>query len=76
MSTYDMMPAPCPAFVWIGQPFGSCDECGKPYWEHTHERIPYTRTDGTYRIRLRSISRAKAHQVEQVWGRHWGSKRP
>lgn len=27
----------CETFRWVGQPFTSCDECGLPYWEHTHE---------------------------------------
>jgi hypothetical protein len=27
----------CPAFRWIGQPFSSCEQCGQPFWEHTHE---------------------------------------
>lgn len=26
----------CPAFAWVGQTFASCDECGEPYWNHTH----------------------------------------
>lgn len=28
---------PCRAFRWIGQPFSSCDRCGKPAWEHDGE---------------------------------------
>ena len=28
---------PCAGFRWIGQPFSSCDRCGLPYWEHSHE---------------------------------------
>lgn len=28
---------PCPGFQWIGQPFTSCDGCGKPAWEHEGE---------------------------------------
>lgn len=30
----------CPAFQWIGQPLTSCDSCGQPYWDHTHEAKP------------------------------------
>ena len=26
----------CEAYAWIGQSFKYCDDCGKPYWEHTH----------------------------------------
>lgn len=29
----------CFSFKWIGQPFSSCDECGHPFWEHSHERV-------------------------------------
>ncbi|MFE7744412.1 hypothetical protein [Nocardia sp. NPDC057455] len=31
------MSVKCLGFQWIGQPFTSCDSCGKPYWEHTHD---------------------------------------
>jgi len=24
----------CRGFKWIGQPFTSCDGCGRPVWEH------------------------------------------
>jgi hypothetical protein len=30
-------PEPCRGFRWIGQPFSSCDDCGKPAWEHEGE---------------------------------------
>lgn len=29
---------PCDGFRYIGQPLSSCDGCGRPYWEHTHDR--------------------------------------
>jgi hypothetical protein len=39
-STYTLMTrrhrAACPAFAWIGQSFAHCDDCGEPYWDHTH----------------------------------------
>jgi len=28
----------CAGFQWIGQSFAHCDGCGRPYWEHTHDR--------------------------------------
>lgn len=28
---------PCRGFQWVGQSFASCDGCGLPYWEHTHD---------------------------------------
>lgn len=31
---------PCEGFAWIGQPFSSCNACGAPFWEHTHEMRP------------------------------------
>lgn len=27
-------PPACEGFVWIGQPFTTCDRCGRPAWEH------------------------------------------
>jgi hypothetical protein len=27
----------CAAFQWIGQPLTSCDECGRPAWEHDRQ---------------------------------------
>ena len=27
----------CKGFQWVGQTFASCDRCGQPYWEHTHD---------------------------------------
>jgi hypothetical protein len=30
-------PVICQIFVWIGQTFESCDNCGTPFWEHLYE---------------------------------------
>jgi hypothetical protein len=30
----------CQGFVWIGQPFTTCDRCGQPAWEHAGEEVP------------------------------------
>lgn len=27
----------CKGFRWVGQTFASCENCGQPYWEHTHD---------------------------------------
>lgn len=27
----------CEAFKWIGQSFKHCDDCGRPFWVHTHD---------------------------------------
>ncbi|WP_433426284.1 hypothetical protein ACQP1V_43200 (plasmid) [Microtetraspora malaysiensis] len=32
----------CEWFRWIGQPFYSCDRCGRPAWEHLGEEVPDT----------------------------------
>jgi len=44
----------CPAFQWIGQPFTSCDRCGQPYWDHTHEEHA---ADGSkpFSVRVRHV---------------------
>lgn len=26
----------CQVFAWIGQPFTSCDNCGRPIWGHLY----------------------------------------
>lgn len=74
-TTYDVMAvAPCPAFIWIGQAFNSCDKCGKPYWEHSHEYFYGTRDAGAplsnylRRGRRVIITRAEAEQVRSKWG--------
>ena len=33
-------PEPCLGFWWIGQSFASCDNCGRPAWEHEGEMRP------------------------------------
>jgi hypothetical protein len=35
-SSVEEKPA-CETFAWVGQPFTHCDDCGRPYWEHTYE---------------------------------------
>lgn len=32
-----MTNSPCKGFKWVGQSFKYCDECGQPFWEHTHD---------------------------------------
>lgn len=27
----------CYGFEWVGQPFNCCDNCGNPFWVHSHE---------------------------------------
>lgn len=53
----------CEAFSWVGQSFKHCDDCGQPYWDHTHvhgvgsefgQRVP--------------ITPEEAERVKQKWG--------
>lgn len=30
----------CAGFQWAGQQLSTCEGCGHPYWEHTHEELP------------------------------------
>ncbi len=53
---------PCFGFAWIGQPFYSCDNCGNPFWVHTHE----DRFRNGRRFR-KSISRETANAVRHRW---------
>lgn len=55
---------PCEAFAWIGQPFSSCDLCGRPYWEHTHEYGVGPRAG-----ELVPIEPERAARVKRKWGR-------
>jgi len=38
--TEGQAPPVCQGFVWIGQPFTTCERCGQPAWEHDGEEIP------------------------------------
>ena len=38
--TEGQAPPVCQGFVWIGQPFTTCDRCGQPAWEHAGEEVP------------------------------------
>jgi hypothetical protein len=40
----------CYIFKWVGQSFESCDECGKPYWNHLF-RPAFGGSKGDYRIK-------------------------
>jgi hypothetical protein len=71
MSTlYDRMQnaTTCPAFRWIGQPWYSCDDCGKPHWEHTHFQ---TVADGagpfSGKMKRILISPRAAAETRRIW---------
>jgi hypothetical protein len=61
---------PCAGFQWIGQSFASCDRCGKPYWEHTHEeRLPEGAGPfGAEPMELVPISPESAAACKRKWG--------
>jgi hypothetical protein len=41
----------CYIFAWVGQSFESCENCGKPYWEHLFDPT-YGGEKGAYRIKV------------------------
>ena len=45
----------CYAFQWIGQPWSSCDNCGNPYWKHSHYLTVRADATGTFGRRFRKI---------------------
>jgi hypothetical protein len=67
-------PAPeCRGFRWIGQPFTSCDGCGRPAWEHEgvmrlHDGAAITGVDSDV-WELRPWAPGEAEAVERKWGR-------
>lgn len=67
----EMSASACAGFRWIGQPFSSCEECGQPYWEHTHEDRG-TRRDGTHvpfgHTFRRIISQKDKDACKAKWG--------
>lgn len=56
-------PPQCEAFAWIGQSFRHCDNCGEPYWEHTHEHGV-----GSQFGTLVPITPEGASRVKSKWG--------
>lgn len=60
----------CPAFRWIGQPFSSCEQCGQPFWEHTHEVGP-AEGSGIFSVRERHVfvPPALRQRVRAKWSR-------
>lgn len=54
--TGDRLDAPvvCEGFAWVGQSFACCDECGRPYWEHSHDRRSGG-PDGPFGLGLRLV---------------------
>ena len=66
-SAYERMDNGCLAFHWIGQTFASCNECGKPFWEHSHDARS---VGGPFSDRWRRvvISRQAAEYCRARWG--------
>ena len=60
----------CPAFQWIGQPLTTCDACGEPYWEHTHDDLGLAVVEKRFRRKRAVISRETAIRVAKRHGAH------
>jgi hypothetical protein len=60
----------CPAFRWIGQSFATCDGCGEPYWDHTHElTLAHDAKPFSIRERHQFIPRWRRDRVRAKWDR-------
>jgi hypothetical protein len=61
---------PCEGFRWIAQTFRSCDRCGLPFWEHSHqERIkPGASPFGPDAFGLVPITAEDAAACKRKWG--------
>ena len=62
----------CDAFAWIGQPFTSCENCGRPYWDHQaragRSRTPFGPGFGPHDYELIEITTEEALAVRRKWG--------
>ena len=69
-STYELMQRrhrqACGAFAWLGQSFAFCDDCGQPYWDHTHYGMGASERGPGRRV-LKVITRASAARVRDEW---------
>ena len=60
----------CRGFWWIGQSFSSCDECGRPAWEHEGEmrlRDGATPFGGDDCWELRPWGPGEADAIKRKW---------
>jgi hypothetical protein len=60
----------CRGFRWLGQPFTSCDHCGRPAWEHDgimrlREGVPSY--GGTEDWELRPWAPGEADEIRRKW---------
>lgn len=55
----------CEGFQWIGQSFASCDNCGRPRWEHKADHHP-TSVFGTD-YELIPITEEQADAMRRTW---------
>ena len=63
--------SPCPGFVWIGQPFDTCDRCGQPAWEHAGiERVV---GGGPFGLRFKVVPWAEGElaRIRGSWDWDW-----
>jgi uncharacterized protein with PIN domain len=57
----------CESYKWMGQSFKYCDDCGNPFWEHSH--YDTSRESHPFRTFRRIISRTHAERVKARWDR-------
>ncbi len=70
-----MKDEPCDGFQWLGQPLWSCEGCGWPYWEHTHD-LTIDRAVGPFGPPIRvPISSESADAVRRKWARNEPAER-
>ena len=59
----------CKSFAWVGAPFHTCDQCGQPFWEHTHKDGRPSTPFGPDDSKPVPISAEEAEAVRAKWGR-------
>lgn len=62
-------PKSCDTFHWVGQSFAHCDNCGRPYWDHTYEIIAGTGTLFGHDAAKRPITSDQKASCRAKWGR-------
>jgi len=54
-------------FMWMGQPFSSCDECGRPAWEHSGMHEPGALFDVNDLGTIRPWRDGEADAIKAKW---------
>lgn len=58
----------CYGFQWVGQPFNFCDNCGHPFWKHSHELTIWREGPKAGRQLRRIITVDRAISCYMKWG--------